>query len=342
MKQKLYARGTMFAILGGALWAVAGLCGQYIFEEKHLDASWYVAVRLMMAGVILLFFSWVKFRRDIFSIWKDKKDAAGLLVYGIMALMGVQLTHFLAVQYCNAATATVIMYLSPAFVLAWLCLVSRRAPGKIEIFAVALAVAGVFLLVTHGDVTSLSITGIALFWSVASAILMAFYSVQPKKLIDKWGSLLTNAWGMTLGGGALCIYTPPWQTGGGRVDVITIAIMVMVVLFGTVAAFWLFLEGMRIIGSQKASVYACAEPLFTAVFGVICLGIDMTATDWIGAFLIVVTVVILALEPGKKKESPQQSSLKPAIAEPVKMSGKNKKSFPGKEGERKRMDPVKI
>lgn len=300
MEKQLYVRGTLFAICGGACWAIAGLCGQYIFEQKQLDASWYVAVRLLAAGLVLLLFCWIKNRKGIFAIWKDKKDAARLLVYGIVALMGVQLTHFLAVQYCNAATATVIMYLSPAFVLAYLCLINKTRPRGVEIFAVALAVLGVFLLVTHGDISSLSLTTIALFWSVASAVLMAFYSVQPKKLIDRWGSLMANGWGMTLGGLVLCVFHPPWETGGGIVDVTTVTMMAMVIIFGTVVAFWLFLEGMRIIGSQKASVYACSEPLFTAVFGVICLGIEFSLTDWIGALLIVVTVVILAMEPGKK------------------------------------------
>ena len=302
MSRKTYWMGTFLAIFGGVCWSITAVCGQYIFEESHFSALWYVMVRLFASGVIMMVIAAKVYGKGIFDIWKDKRDRIDLLIFGIVALMGVQVTHFLAIQYCNAATATVIMYLSPVIVLAYVSLRNRQKPTLVELLGVALAVVGAFLLVTHGDFDSLTITGIAFFWSIVSAVLMAFYSIQPKALLERWGSLLTNAWGMFLGGLALGFVNPPWKLGEGILNGMTILMMALVVIIGTVLGFFCYLKGMGIVGPKKASVYACSELLFAAILGVFCLNIPFSAIDWLGSALIVITVVLLAMEPKKKEE----------------------------------------
>lgn len=248
---------------------------------------------LLIAGIV--------YRKRMFDIWKSPKDRIQLLIYGIMALMGVQITHFLAIEACNAATATVIMYLSPVIVLGYVSLRNRAKPTWVELLGVGLAIAGAFLLVTHGDFSSLTITGMAFFWSIVSAVLMAFYSIQPRGILERWGSLLTNAWGMFLGGLAIGLVNPPWKLGDGILNMTTIVMMAFVVLIGTVLGFFCYLKGMGIVGPKKASVYACSELLFAALLGVFCLDIHFTAMDWLGSVLIVGTVVLLAMEPKKQR-----------------------------------------
>lgn len=302
--------GTFLAVFGGACWAITAICGQYVFEESHFNALWYVTVRLLASGMIMMLIAVKAYGKGMFDIWKDKKDRIDLLVYGIIALMGVQVTHFLAIQCCNAATATVIMYLSPVIVLAYVSFRNWQKPTLVELLGVALAVAGAFLLVTHGEFDSLTITGIAFFWSLVSAILMAFYSIQPKALLERWGSLLTNAWGMLLGGLALGVINPPWKLGDGILDGMTIAMMAFVVIIGTVIGFFCYLKGMGIVGPKKASVYACSELFFAALLGVFCLDIPFSAMDWLGSALIVGTVVLLAMEPkrGEKEETKEEET----------------------------------
>ena len=135
---------------------------------------------------------------------------------------------------------------------------------------------------------------------------MAFYSIQPKRLLGRWGSLLTNAWGMLLGGIAIGIYNPPWKLGEGILDGTTIIMMALVVVIGTVMGFFCFLKGMGIVGPKKASVYACSELFSAAILGVVCLGIPFEAMDWIGSALIVLTVALLALEPKKNPEAKKE------------------------------------
>ena len=42
------------ALAGGTCWGFSGCCGQYLFEQKGIEAPWLVAVRLFFAGIILV------------------------------------------------------------------------------------------------------------------------------------------------------------------------------------------------------------------------------------------------------------------------------------------------
>lgn len=103
-------------------------------------------------------------------------------------MLGTQYTYFSAIQYSNAAIATVLTYFGPTLVLIFMCLKERRKPLKYEIVSILLSSFGVFLLATHGDVTSLQISFKALVWGLLSALSVVIYTVQPEKLLKIWTS----------------------------------------------------------------------------------------------------------------------------------------------------------
>lgn len=60
MQRREQLRGIALTIIGGIFWGLAGVCGQYLFEERGLTAKWLVSVRLVLAGLILLLTVWAK------------------------------------------------------------------------------------------------------------------------------------------------------------------------------------------------------------------------------------------------------------------------------------------
>ena len=66
--------------------------------------------------------------------------------------------------------------------------------------AIAFAVLGTFILVTHGDMGRLNISSTALFFGIASAFALAIYTIQPVKLLNKYNSAVIIGWGMLIGG----------------------------------------------------------------------------------------------------------------------------------------------
>ncbi|WP_420801764.1 DMT family transporter [Priestia megaterium] len=300
MREKKITRtkGIILILTGSILWGVSGTVAQYVFQEQHVSVEWLTAVRLLISGMLLLGFSYRKEKRNVWAIWKDKKDARSLTVFSIIGMVPLQYSFLAGIQHGNAATATVLQFLGPAVITCYLAIHSKRVPTLKESCVVFLAVLGTFLLVTHGDIHRLSISGWALFWGLFSAVALAFYTLQPHVLLAKWGANIVVGWGMLVGGLAFSFIHPPWEIEG-HWSFSTYAGVVFIILFGTLIAFYFYLESLRYLSASETSSLSSAEPLSAAFLSVIWLGVTFDFVQWIGALFIISTIFILS---AKKKD----------------------------------------
>lgn len=277
------------------MWALSGTFGQFLFTQRGLDAEWLTTVRLLAAGAIMLAICLIKDGKNILNIWKTRRDRIEVIIYGIVGMAGVQLTYFTAIQYSNAATGTLLQYTGSAFIVLYVAMRMKMLPRINEALAVLLAMAGIFLISTHGDVTKLVISKEALIWGLTSAILLAFYSIFPKRMLNQWGTLATNGWGMLLGGIVMTFKRSPFDLGGGTLDFGTVIATGGVVVLGTILSFFFYMESVRLIGSDKAVLYACIEPLTSAFVVMFWFHVAFGIPDWIGAFLIIGEVFLISM-----------------------------------------------
>ena len=291
--------GTIVTIAGGILWGVSGVCGQYMFQNKGVTAPWLVSVRLVVAGLLMLCYYFLTDREQTLAIWKSKRDRRDVIIYGLLGMLPCQYAYFQTIEWSNAGTATVIQYLGPAFIVIWVCFRTKRMPTLQEITGVILAVIGVFLIATHGNPTSLALSGRALLMGLASAVSVAIYTLEPARLQKKYDTPLILAWGMTIGGVALTLISRPWTAKGIQADAEMFAALAFVIVFGTMAGFSLYMTGVKLIGSVKASLYACMEPVSSMILTVLWMKVNFTTPDLIGTLLVIATIIILAI-PTKK------------------------------------------
>ena len=290
----------MSAVVAATLFGVGGTFAQFLFQHRGVNIDWLVTMRLLGAGGVMLLISAVRQGRDVLDIWRH--DASAVILFGLVGMMPVQYTYMAAIDASNTATATVLQFTAPAMVALWLALVGRRWPDRRELAAIALAMLGTFFLVTHGRFGMLSITPLALFWGLASAVAAAFNSIQPAQLLRKYGSSLVGGWAMLVGGVALSFIHAPWRVQGSW-DATAFVFLAFILLFGTLAAFYLYIKALKLIGAQKSILLTCAEPLSAAVLSVWWLGLAWGAMDWLGTACILVTIVLLAREQSEGSQS---------------------------------------
>lgn len=294
--------GFICAVVAAILFGVGGTFAQFLFENRGINLQWLVGMRLLGGGTILLLFTAARDGHGVLAPLRDRKDAIQLLLFGVLGMLSVQYTYFAAIKESNTATATVLQYTAPAMIAVWMAMRSRRWPSGKEYAAIALAMTGTFFLVTHGDFSTLSISSIALFWGIASAAAAAFNAIQPAGLLHKYSAAYITGWGMLIGGIALSFIHQPWNVEG-QFDTTTYLFIAFILLFGSLAAFYLYLKAIRLIGAQYTSLLSCAEPLSAAVLAVWWLGVSFGAMDWLGTLLILITIVLLA----KKQTADTQS-----------------------------------
>lgn len=284
-------KGICSGALGGAFWGLSGVFAKFLFMDG-IDAKWLVSVRLLFGGVILIAFLFLKQRKEIFDILRESKDRISLILFAVLGMFLVQFTYFMAIDASNPATATILQYLFPIIVMICTLCYEKRAPEAREIVVLGMVFAGVFLLITHGSIDSISITGAALFWGIFSAAAAAYYSIQPKKLLAKFGSSVTVGWGL-LTGGIPCIPFMIKDYDPVIMSTKNILLLGGVVIVGTVLAFSLYLEGVRMVGSMTGSLLASVEPLVAAVCTAVLLKEHFQMMDYTGMALIIAGVSLL-------------------------------------------------
>lgn len=287
-------KGVVFTMAGGIFWGISGIIGKYLFDEKELTAVWLVTLRLLSAGFIMLLFAAVQKKGKIFNVWKKKKSAVRQMIFCLFGMTACQMSYFLAIQYSNPGTATVLQYIAPALIMLFCLAVEKRRPKGLEVIVLVCVIAGVYMLATHGDPGSLAVTGRALFWGLIAAAALAVYNIQPEKLLNEFGSLETVGWGMFIGG-LLMIPTVGFWNVPGIWDGRTVIMALAVVIFGTVIPFGCYLEGVRLLGPVRASMFACVEPLVAAVMSAWLLGEVFKGMDILGFVLIIGGVTALAV-----------------------------------------------
>ncbi|WP_307335197.1 DMT family transporter [Caldalkalibacillus uzonensis] len=282
-------------ILAASLWGLSGTVAQFLFQQQGIDVNWLVTVRLVVSGVLLLLFAaWRGTGEDIWVVWRERTTRMRLIIFGLVGMLGVQYTYFAAIEAGNAAMATLLQYLGPFFIFVYVALRLFRLPSQAESMALILAIAGIFLLVTNGKIGQLTVPGIAVLWGVASALALAFYTLYPAKLLERFGSAVTVGWGMVIGGVGIGLLKPVWHVSVGEWSLMTVGMILFVIFFGTLLPFFLYLDSLRFIKPTETSLLASAEPLAAAVSSIIWMKTPFGPIQAVGGLFIMVTVIILS------------------------------------------------
>ena len=288
-------KGVLMAVIGSIFWGGSGVAAQFILQEKGMTADYLTAVRTIVAGILLLSIDAFINKNNIFAIWKDKESRHRLLAFGVLGMMSVQYTYFVAIECSNAPTATIIQYLMPIIILAWFSITERKLPSLSQVICAIMAIFGTALLVTHGSLTALAISDKALFWGILSAFAAAFYTVQPRWLLMRWPSPQVIGWAMLIGGAAISLIYPPLSYPG-IVDTPALLSLAYICVLGTAASFWLYVTSTKYILAQEASILNATEPLASIVFSIILLDVMFELPEIIGSLLIIMPIIYITLK----------------------------------------------
>lgn len=291
--------GIFLTLLGGTCWGISGCFGQYLFQEKAMTAEWLVAVRLLWAGILLTAMGFVIKKRQMLAVFKNKKDTIHLIVFSFFGMLLCQYSYFAAIQNSNAGTATVLQSLNPLMILGVVCVKEMRLPKRFEAGAIFTALTGTFLLSTHGNISSMTITSLALIFGLTSAVTAAMYNLLSGDLMHKYGVYTVVGYGMLFAGFMMAPVVRPW-TYSIQWDLGAVLGVVGVVVIGTAVAFSLYLKGVSIVGPFMGSLLGSIEPVTAIGVSLLFLGSEFHILDLVGFVLILVTVFSLSYHSGKE------------------------------------------
>lgn len=298
------AHGVLSVTLSAIFWGFSGVCIQFLTDNCGVDGTWVTCTRLLFGGLIFMILACAipANRRELGSILRPGKDLAVLVVYGALGVAACQLTYIMAIQYTNAGTGTILEQLGLIIVLAVTCISMRRWPRVREILGLVLAIAGTTCIVTGGDLSTIVLPKEGIIWGAASTISMACYILLPTELLKRYRSLSVIAPAMAMAAIMAILILRPWNCGVTVTGDIVLGIA-GTVIFGTVGAYLLFLNGIRIVGPVMAGMLDCIEPAAAVFLSVICLATTVGPFDYLGCALIMGMMVLVTWEKPKKDDA---------------------------------------
>ena len=280
--------------MAGIFWASSGVAVQDFFMHSEKSAMELTNIRMCLAGAILISISTRRknFWLSLGLLNRKPRLWLEVVIYGIIGVMFMQYTYFQAISIGGAAATTVICYACPAMVVIWESFYHKRLPKRGEVIAVILAMTGVFLLVTGGNLTKLLVPIGCVLWSLGSGAAFAFSAIFPKHLfakkIDPY--FLTGA-GMFIGGLSTFFLTENWNwlPFFGSEVIFDVA---WIIIFGTVGAFLSFNAGLKFLTAEEASITATTEPAASVIISWAIFGTKFGLIESLGIILVLLAIIM--------------------------------------------------
>jgi drug/metabolite transporter (DMT)-like permease len=292
--------GYAMVISAASLWAVNGTFSKVVLASGLTP---YRLAEVRCAGAAALFLG-AALIRDPRSLRVTRRELPLLVVFGVLGLALVQFLYFVAIERLTIGVALVIEYLAPVWVALWARFYVREPVRRRLWYALALALAGLSLVV---DLWSgLTLDGIGVAAALAGSVAYALYILLAERSLAGGRNVFSLlAWGFLLATVFWTFVQPWWTFPGdllnddvsllGRIDGGSLPLWVLlatVLVFGTFIPFILMIAALHHLPATRVTVIAMVEPVVAALVAFAWLGESLGVAQIAGGVLVLVGVAI--------------------------------------------------
>ena len=284
---------VLLVLLAGTMWAASGTAAQHFYTQSAHVPLELTQVRLFLSSGLFFLLAWWSggLRRGVRSLRKNPRLLLQLATHGIVGIMIVQFTYFMGIAEGDAAATTVIGYTSPAMMILYFAVRYRRLPSAVEAGTVIVAVAGVFLLVTGGDIGRLSVPMACIVWSLLSGVTFTFAMIYPVHLLRLFDRFFLLAVCMLIGAVSLLPMTQVITEVGSFFTAGTWLDLFVIIGLGTIVAFFAFNLGLRWLSPEETAITATIEPVASVIFAWMIFDTHFVVMQIVGIVLVLAAIL---------------------------------------------------
>ncbi len=241
-------------------------------------------------------------RRGWAALTVPRHDLIRLFLLGILGVAASNYLYYVAIQRTNVATAIILQYTAPVWVLLYTVASGAQRPSLRRSGAVALAVAGCTLAVGLVGSGAFRMDTLGVIAALLAAFSFAFYNVGGHTVLaryDRWKVLLWVLLGTST---FWLVVNPPWKIVAAHYGRDQWAFMAVFSLVSVLVPFSCYFAGLQHLEPTRAIVVSCLEPVFSIVLAAGFLGELLRPVQTLGIVLVLVAIVLIQMPERAARE----------------------------------------
>ena len=232
-----------------------------------------------------------------------RRELPFLIAFGVLGLAFVQWFYFLAIHRLEIGVALLIQYVAPVLVALYARFVGGEHVRRRIWAALILSLGGLSFVVDVWGGLSLDVWGVAA--ALGSAITFSLYILLAEDAVGGRDPVSLVCYGLGFAAVFWALIQPWWSFPFGVLDeVVTMdgaligteapvwALMVVVVVIGTIVPFGLVVGALRHLPATRVGVTAMWEPVAGGLIAYAWLGEALSATQLGGGALVLLGIVL--------------------------------------------------
>ena len=276
-------------------WAGNAIVGR--LAAGHIAPVTLSFLRWSLAFLVILPFAWKHLARD----WGVIRGRLGIMIVLSIAGIGAFNTlQYWALEHTQALNTLLLQSAGPLVVAVWSLILLGVRLTLAQACGVVLSLAGVLVILLHGDLTTLKNIDFNkgdLIFIVALSI-FAYYLVLSLKRPGIHGLSFVA---FTFGAGAACLiplfiwelFTRPLMA----INSANLLTLFYVALFPSTLAYLCFNRGVQLIGANRAAPFFHVVPVFGTVMSIVFLGEHPQVFHFLGFALVLTGVFVASRKP---------------------------------------------
>jgi DME family drug/metabolite transporter len=302
-------RGYLYIASAALLWGVAAVLGRAAFTGRLLPGI--QALRPIDPLILsqsrttfsfLIFFAALALSRGWRRLRLPATDFGRIFLLGVFGVAASNYFYYLAIQRTNVATAIIVQYTAPVWVLLYMVARGLQKPTLQRIAAVALAVTGIAMVIglfgSGGFQMDVKGVGAAML----AAFSFAFYNIGGHNILgryDRWTVLLYTTFSASF---FWIVINPPWKVAAAHYSAEQWLFLALFSMISVLAPFSFYFAGLQHLEPTRAVVVSCLEPVFSIVIAAVVLGETMRPLQTAGILLVLVAIVVVQMPNRKAQE----------------------------------------
>jgi len=255
--------------------------GPLILSQSRTTFSW-----LVLAGALPLVRGWQRLRVPL-------PDLGRMFLLGILGVAASYYFYYLAILRTNVATAIILQYTAPAWVLLYALARGMQKLTWARILAVALALTGIALVVGIFGRAGVRLDTLGVTAAMLAAFSFAFYNIGGHSILvryDRWTVLFYTILSASL---FWLFLNPPWKIAAAHYSPAQWLFLLVFSLLSVLLPFTSYFAGLQHLEPTRAVVVSCMEPVFSILMARVVLGESMRPLQSVGIGLVLLAIVVV-------------------------------------------------